>query len=160
MLDNLTNDIRGTQNRPAATPQELVRRVDRLRESIRVAAAVAVVVCEAKPMQVTDVRPHNSLLDSYLRSKGRTGFGCRTQIGMRTLKPDGYHIHPSKYYVLAKTYACAIQGLPVPCPTPVDDFIPLMDRRRYELEWPRVNNRGDPQGRVSQGQNADHGWLW
>ena len=160
LIDNLTNDARGNPNRPAATPQELIRRVDRLRERVRMASAVAVVVCEVKPMQVTDVRPYNSLLDSYLRSKGRTGYGCRTQIQMKTLKPDGFHINPSEYSVLAKTYACAIQGLPVPCPTPADDFIPLVDRRKYEAEWPRVENRSGPQGRVSQGQNMNHGWLW
>ena len=160
VVDNLTNDVRGNPNRPSATPQELIRRVDRLRERVRMASAVAVVVCEVKPMQVTDVRPHNTLLDSYLRSKGRTGYGCSTQIQMNTLKPDGYHINPSEFSVLAKTYACAIQGLPVPCPTPVDDFIPLMERRRYEVEWPRVDNRDGPQGRVSQGQNLNHGWLW
>ena len=160
VIDNLTNDVRGNPNRPAATPQELIRRVDRLRERVRVASAVAVVVCEVKPMQVTDVRPHNSLLDSYLSSKGRTGYGCRTQIRMNTLKPDGFHINPSEYSVLAKTYACAIQGLPVPCPTPVDDFVPLIDRRRYEAEWPRVDSQVGPQGRVSQGQNMNHGWLW
>ena len=44
IVDNLTNDVRGTRSRPSATPQQLVRLVDSLRRKVTAAGAVAVVV--------------------------------------------------------------------------------------------------------------------
>ena len=42
IVDNLTNDVRGTRGRKAASPDELVFRVKRLRERILAAAARSV----------------------------------------------------------------------------------------------------------------------
>ena len=39
VLDNLTNDVRGTRHRPAVSPTELVRRVDQLRRKLQAAGA-------------------------------------------------------------------------------------------------------------------------
>ena len=88
IVDNLTNDIRGTRLRPSVTPQQLVRGVDRLRGILRMAGAKAVVVCQIKPMQVCNVTPYNELLSSYLGAQ-RWGFGCRTQVRLCFLKSDG-----------------------------------------------------------------------
>ena len=105
------------------------------------AGAVGIVVCQLKPMQVTDVTPYNSLLDDYLREEkrsGQQGHGCRTQIHMDYLKADGYHIRPEYVSVIDKTYACAFLGIPVPYPTPFDGFLPDSVRRKWEAEWPRL----------------------
>ena len=113
------------------------------------AGAASIVVCELKPMQVTDVTPFNKELSSYLRMQPG-GFGCRTQIRMNYLKSDGFHIQPMYDSIVDRTYACAILGVPVPCPTPFDEFVPDHIRRRWETEWPRVG------GQV--GQMRIHGW--
>ena len=42
VIDNLTNDVRGTWRRAAATPEELVRRVDISRGDLRQADVVIV----------------------------------------------------------------------------------------------------------------------
>ena len=144
-MDSLTNDTRGTRTRPAVSPRELVGLVDRLRWAIKRAGAVGVVVCQIKPMQTTDVTPYNILLDEYLRyeqQKGRGGHGCRTQISLDSLKPDGFHVKSEFDSVIDKTYACAILGIHVPCPTPPDQFVPFLFRRRTEQEWPRLGQRG------------------
>ena len=148
VIDNLTNDVRGTQARPALTPHEFVRSVDRLRQKLKLAGAKAVVVCELKPMPVTDVTPFNNQLSEYLRAQ-RGGFGCRTQIRLNYLKNDGFHVRPMYDSIIDKTYACAIQGIRVPCPTPPNEFVPDHMRRRWETEWPRVGGGG--------GQTIVHG---
>ena len=148
VLDNLTNDVRGTQARPALTPEELVCSVDRLRERMKRAGAVAIIVCQIKPMQLKDVTPYNNALSDYLRPL-RDGFGCRTQIRLDFLRNDGFHIQPTYDSTLDKTYACAIRGVPVPCPTPFDQFVPSHLRRRWETEWPRISE--------GQGQSMNHG---
>ena len=151
VLDNLTNDVRGTQARPALTPDQLVCSVDKLWKRLRTAGAAAVVVCQVKPMMMKDVTPYNSLLSDYLRPlKG--GFGCRTQIRLSFLKSDGFHVKPMYDSTIDKTYACAILGIPVPCPTPIDQFLPDQLRRRWESEWPRVSGES--------GRNTNHGWKW
>ena len=138
VADTLTNDIRGSRNATPASPQELVRRVDRLRQGLLAAGAAAVVICEAKPMQCVDVTQHNILLSEYLRNI-EGGFGCRTQIRKSYLKDkDGFHIRPEFGSILDRTYACAVLGVNVPCPTPLEDFTPDHVRRRWEREWPRV----------------------
>ena len=53
IIDNLTNDIRGTKQRPPLTPEELVMGVNQLRASLRKAGAKDTVVCEVKPMMMT-----------------------------------------------------------------------------------------------------------
>ena len=131
IIDNLTNDARGTQARPAMTPRELVDSMAKLRQKLITAGASSVVVCQLKPMQVTDVTPSSQIRLNYLRN-------------------DGFHIQPMYDSIIDRTYACAIQGVPVPCPTPFDEFIPDRMRRRWELQWPRIGN--------GVGQNANrHG---
>ena len=153
VMDNLTNDVRGTRSRRAATPQELVDRVGKLRETMRGAAAI--VTCAVKPMRDINVTQHNNLLSDFLHAHG--GYGCNTQIRREFLKDDGFHIRPQFTPVLNKTYACAIRGIDVPCPTPSEDFMPIKD-------WPYLGgNRGPVSGRESwgwEGQNRVHGWGW
>ena len=151
VIDNLTNDIRGTRVRPAASPQQLVQNVDRLRKRLRVAGATATVVCQVKPMEVTDVTQHNQQVSDYLRNQVG-GYGCPTQIRLEHLKPDGFHIRPQFDSVIDKTYACAIRGVPVPSPTPLNEFLPLSMRRRWEADWPRIGG--------GTTQNRNHGWKW
>ena len=155
VIDNLTNDVRGTRVRAAISPQELVRQVDRLRGSLFEMGAAAAVVCQLKPMQITDVTPYNDHLDAYLRAQGKGGFGCRTQIRLSDLKRDGYHVQPQFDSVIDRTYACALRGFPVPRPTPLNEFIPDNLRRRWEVEWPRV---GGVQGQATNVNH--HGWKW
>ena len=152
IIDNLTNDARGTQARPALTPRKLVDSVARLRQKLILAGASSVVVCQLKPMQVTDVTPYNEAISDFLQPlKG--GYGCRTQIRLNYLRNDGFHIQPMYDSIIDRTYACAIRGVPVPCPTPFDEFVPDRMRRRWELEWARIGN--------GVGQNANrHGWRW
>ena len=138
VVDVLTNDVRTTRNRKAASPEELVCRVDRLRGTLCAAGASSVVTCQIKPMQATDVTPYNALLNDYLPSQGKSGHGCRTQIRLSYLKQDGFHVEPQYDSTIDRTYACAIMGVPVPCPTPINEFIPGHMRRRWEMDWPRV----------------------
>ena len=152
VIDNLTNDARGTRGRPAVSPQELVQRVDQLRGRIRAAGAAAVVVCQIKPMQVTDVTPYNAHLDDYLRAQVG-GYGCQTQIRLQFLRKDGFHVQPQYDSIIDRTYACAIRGVPVPCPTPTNEFAPDHVRRRWEVEWPRIGGGGG-------GLMPNHGWRW
>ena len=67
IIDNLTNDARGTQARPAMTPRELVDSMAKLRQKLITAGASSVVVCQLKPMQVTDVTPYNDAISDFLR---------------------------------------------------------------------------------------------
>ena len=141
VVDALTNDVRGTRGRPAVSPQQLVRLVNRLRQRLVQEGAGAVIVCQLKPMQVTDVSPYNTLLDEYLHREkeyGRDGFGCRTQIRLNFLRNDGYHVGPQYCSVIDRTYACAFLGMPVPDPTPPGEFVPDAVRKRWEVEWPRL----------------------
>ena len=141
LVDNLTNDVRGTRSRPSVSPQQLVRLVDSLRRKVMAAGAAAVTVCQLKPMQTTDVTPFNDLLNSYLRrekQRGRDGFGCGTMIRLDNLRGDGYHLKPECWSVLDRTYACALLGVDVPFPTPWNDFAPSFVRQRWESEWPRL----------------------
>ena len=49
-----------------------------------------------------------------------------------------------------RTYACALLGIPVPCPTPFDQFVPENVRRSWEREWPEIGG--------GRRLTADHGW--
>ena len=141
VIDALTNDVRGMRSRPAVSPQQMVRLVDRLRKRLTEAGARAVVTCQLKPMQSTDVTPYNGALNDYLRcerEQGRGGYGCRTQIRLDFLRGDGFHIRPEFDSVMDRTYACAFLGIPVPKPTPWDGFVPMLVRQRWENEWPKL----------------------
>ena len=157
IVDNITNDVRGTRQRPAMTPEETTIRVDQLRQRLLTAGAEAVVVAEVKPMQHTDVRPYNRYLHHYLRAQGQSGYGVQTQIRMEYLRPDGFHIRGQFDSVVDKTYACALLGVPVPNPTPVDNFEPDHVRRQRNIEWP-VLNRANAQMVRTEGRNPVHGW--
>ena len=159
VVDNLTNDIRGTRQRPAAALDELVSRTDRLRRIILEAGAATVILCQVKPMQHIDVTPHNASLHSYLRANG--SYGVPTQIRLGSLKDDGYHVRDRYVSVIYKTYACAIMGIHVPCPTPWDEFVPDQIRRQRDREYPELPRRGNVwDGLSSEGQHRVHGWSW
>ena len=159
VIDLLTNDIRGTWRCPAASPEEVVCRLDDLRRRLREAGAVASVVCQAKPMEVADVSPSNSLVSEYLQAQGGSGYGCLTQVRREFLDRDGYHIRPQFVNVMGRTYACAILGWPVPCPTPVGDFAPEYVRRRYNADFPSLARRNVwGQGGGSEGPRSNYGW--
>ena len=138
VLDCLTNNVRGTRARKAASPEELLDQVRRLRDRILVASAASVIVCEIKPLRDTNVTPYNMLISDYLVRVGPGGFGCRTQIRMKDLRADGLHVVPECLTVIDRTYACALRGVHVPCPTPLEDFVPEAERRRWDVEWPRL----------------------
>ena len=142
VVDTLTNEVRGTRARQALNPDGLVHRVHQLRRLLMSAGAAGVVLCQLKPMEVTDVTPYNRRLHEYLqleRGYGRGGYGCRTQIRLGQLKPDGYHLcmHDTRH-----------RGA---CPTPDDAFTPTSIRRRWEAEWPRLESEG-------RAHIERHGW--
>ena len=136
-------------------------RTDRLRRSILAAGATAVIICEIKPMWHIDVTPFNSRLHDYLTALGGYGYGIDTQIRLDFLKSDGFHIKREYDSVLDRTYAYAIMGIPVPSPTPKDEFVPFHIRRMREVEFPALPGRGNAQmGMRAEGQTAIHGWRW
>ena len=149
ILDVSTNDVRGTPRVPRARPDEVGQRFERVARLLFEKGAVGVVGCEVKPMNFMDVTPYSWAIHSAclrLRTHGHRVYGCQTQTGVSHLKKDGFHILPSFSTVLDRTYACAIMGVPVPCPTPSWD--------RYR----DVNLRGEwPTPREAQGQGSSHG---
>ena len=133
--------------------EKLIKLVDQLQWEVMLAGAAGVVVCQIKPMQTVDVSPYNFHLNTYLRTeqnRGRGGHGCRTQITLNSLRPDGFHVKPQYDSVIDKTYSCAILGIHVPCPTPDDEFVPFHVRRRRDEEWPRL---GD-----ARAHSRENGW--
>ena len=158
VVDCLTNNVRDTRSGPALSPDELIWCLDRLRDSLWAASASQIIVCEVKPTQRTDVSPYNCAIDQYLKSRKEIdgGYGCRTQVRMDQLRADGLHLKPQFHSVLNETYACAIIGMPVPYPTPLEDFQPAHVRRRWEREWPVVGGRQNEM----RAANAQHGWSW
>ena len=159
VIDCITNDVRGTQKRPATTPEELVNKMHLLQRMLRAAGAEDILTCEIKPMQVTDVTPHNSALNDYLLAQGGSGYGCRTQIRLEHLRNDGFHVKGQYASVIDETYACALLGLSPPFPTPRSEFEPEHVRRQREVEWPTLRGRGYAQMR-NEGQSHVHGWWW
>ena len=150
-IDNLTNDVRGSRLNAAATPDELVYRLSRLRRGVLAAGAVAVVTCAIKPMQIVDVTPYNALVDEHLRS----------QIRLEHLKHDGFHVKPQFDSVIDRGYACAILGIYVPNPTGWKDFVPDSIKRRREKDWPKLPQRASAVGMGwwGEGMTANvHGW--
>ena len=159
IIDLLTNDIRGNSRCPAASPEQLVWRVDQLRGRLREAGAVASVVCQAKPMEVADVTPYNSLLHEHLQAQGGQGFGSRTQVRREFLERDGYHVKPGFLPVICGAYASAILGWPVPNPTPWEEFAPDYVRRRLGAEWPSLG-RGNAWGQGGRFEGPRMNYVW
>ena len=156
VLDCMTNEARGMGTRRAISPHELVSHVACLSERLRVAGASATIICEIKPMEVVDVSPYNALLNEYLLTEGGDrNFGCRTQTRLDHLKRDGYHLLPQYQTILDRTYACALLGIHVPCPTPFEEFTPFHVRRRWDVEWPSLG--GNCWGAM-RAPNFDYGW--
>ena len=140
--------------RRALTGDEFIDRIHQLRRLLMARGATGVVVCQLKPMETTDVTAYNQRLHNYLlneRRHGRDGYGCGTQIRLEQLKADGYHVQTQFYGIIDRTYACAIRGINVPCPTPMDQFVPGFVRLRYESEWPSL-------GEGVRAENRHHGW--
>ena len=142
ILDNTTNNVRGGKNHAAEPPDLVTARVATLREFILSKSAKAVVVCQLKPMTRVDVRPYSWQIHDYLLSCGKTGYGCRTQIRLRHLKEDGFHVQLKHDSILDKTYACALLGIHVPDPTPISDLVTDELRRKWESQWPRAGGKG------------------
>ena len=104
--------------------------------------------------------PHSQLLHEYLlatHNDGGTVYGCRTQIRLEYLKADGFHVKPQYDPVIDKTYACAVMGINVPCPTPPDEFMPEHIRQQWRKDWPEVGRMGDSSGRF-EGPRWNYGW--
>ena len=161
VVDNLTNDVRGTRQRAAVTPDELIFQTDKLRRMILAAGAAAIIVCEIKPMWAIDVTPYNSRLHEYLRRLGGRGYGCETQVRLDFLRDDGFHVKDRFNSVLDETYACAIMGIPVPHPTPRAGFMSAEVMRRREAEWPALPGGGNVRlGLRAEGHARVHGWSW
>jgi hypothetical protein len=119
VLDVGTNDVRGTDRMARIEPDAFARRYGEVVRLLKEKGAVEVVACELKCMGFMDVTPYSNAIHSLsLRLDIR---GCKTQIGISHLGKDGYHILPSCFTMLAKTYACAIMGVHVPCPPPAWD---------------------------------------
>ena len=108
IIDNLTNDIRGTKLRPSMTPERLVETVSQLRDSLKKAGVRETVICEVKPMMMKDVDPYNQRLSGYLRGQSQ-GLGYPTQIRLKHLKRDGFHVRYAFQGIIDQTYAGAIK---------------------------------------------------
>ena len=100
-------------------PDEVAWRYERVVWLLKQKGAVEVVCCEVKSMRLMDVTPYSNALHSLCLRLGIPG--CATQIGVSHLGRDGFHILPSCLTILDRTYACAIMGVPVPCPPPAED---------------------------------------
>jgi hypothetical protein len=133
VVDVATNDVRGTRGQPQTTPDELVDRVGKLVALLKEKGAVGVTVCEVKPMTLKDVRPYSDRLRQRCK-ENKIGW-CRTQLGVSSLKEDGFHVLPSFLRVMNDTYAYAIMGVQVPNPTPTYQ---KWRHRMPEREWPQV----------------------
>ena len=147
VIDCLTNDVRGTKRKSAIGPEELIRQVDLVRGMTQ--RARETVLCQVKPMRRVDVTRHNALLHEYLCAQG--SFGCQTMIRSEYLKWDGFHILPQYKSVLHRQFACALLGIPVPCPTPFVDFVSGHIGRQHDQEWPTLSVQR------SEGSNAHYG---
>jgi hypothetical protein len=140
IIDNITNDVRGTRTRPQTSPEEVAERLRSLVWLMR-SKAQAVVICEVKPMYHINVNPYNLAIHHKFLDHSKV-FGCRTMTRLGHLKTDGFHIGAAYVSVLERTYACALMGIVVPYPTRPDQFWrPEQQQqhlKRLEQEWPRV----------------------
>ena len=143
VLDNLTNNVRGSKKDPPDSPDDFIAKVDELRHLILARGARDLRIMQIKPMRHVDVRPYNERLHRYLLDCPDPTYGSGTMIRMSFLKGDGFHIHPMYHSVLDRTYACALLAVEVPCPTPDDDFVPIEVRRNFQRDWPRLARGGN-----------------
>jgi hypothetical protein len=98
-------------------PDGYARRYGEVVWRLKEKGAVEVVGCELKCMAFMNVTPYSNAIHSLCVGLDTV----KTQIGISHLAKDGYHILPSCITMLAKTYACAIMGVCVPCPLPACD---------------------------------------
>ena len=131
VLDNLTNNVRGSKKDPPDSPDDFIAKVDELRHLILGRGARDLKIMQIKPMRHVDVRPYNERLHRYLLDCPDPTYGSGTMVRMSFLKGDGFHIHPMYHSVLDRTYACALLAVEVACPTPDDDFVPIEVRRNF-----------------------------
>ena len=136
IIDVMTNDIRGTRGQAQTSPLELTDRVGKVVAIVKEKGAKGMVVCEAKPMNLRDVTPFSDQLRRSCRER-KIGW-CQTQLGVKSLKEDGFHILPSFLKTIDATYACAVMGIAVPHPTPKHQ---KWRHQLMEREWPQVGNR-------------------
>ena len=113
VVDNLTNDTRGTKLRLSLTPEGLVRGLNQLLQTLRAAGAKTILTCQVKPMLIKDVKPYNKQLSDYLRGQG-WGSEVPTQIRPGHLRPDGFHVRPQFHWIIDKAYADAILAASAP----------------------------------------------
>jgi hypothetical protein len=92
IIDIMTNDVCGTKGLAQMSPQELTNRVGKMVAIIKEKGARGVAVCEAKPMSLRDVTPFSDQLHCNCHDRG-IGW-CKTQLGVKHPKEDGYHILP------------------------------------------------------------------
>ena len=133
----------------------MTRRLGKVLDVLEKAAAVVVV--QVKPIRHLNVTQINGDIHRLCVSRDKV-YGCHTQIRMRDLARDGFHVSPHCSDIIDKTYSCAILGIPVPCPTPCEDFFHPQQTRDYERAWPALK-RGDREGQERE-RNAIHGWRW
>ena len=149
VLDCLGNDARDTRQAPKLSPDEHVKKLDELRKKLWEKGAANIVVCSVKPTQRADVSQYADRVHRYLQSMREEdgGHGIHSQVRLKHLRGDGLHLQPRFFYVLQKTYACAILGINVPNPTPLESFTPDHVRLAFRREWPAV-----------RASNMNHGW--
>ena len=149
IIDCLGNDARDTRQAPKLTPDQHVQKLDELRKVLWERGATDVIVCSLKPTQRADATEYVERVHRYLQSvrEDDGGHGIHSQVRLEHLRADGLHLQPRFYFVLQQTYACAILGLNVPNPTPLESFIPDRMRQKYLSEWPIV-----------RASNMNNGW--
>ena len=150
ILDVGTNDVRGTGRVPQSGSGDVGWRYERVGRLLFEKGAVGLVACKLKPMSFMDVAPYSWAIHSAclrLRTHGHRVHGCTTQTCVSHLRKDGYHILPSFSTVLNMTYACAIRGIPVPCPATWERGQDPALKDRWPTPW-------EAQGR---GKNHGHG---
>ena len=116
VVDCVTNSIRGRGGRLRTTPREISREMKILLDVIKDKKALAITVCEVKPIRHLDVSLHNtSLRDLYRRE---AIYERSTEITMKDLTHDGFHVKSGCDDLTNKAYARAIQKHLPPKPAP------------------------------------------
>ena len=168
VVDTVTNDVRGTRARGRTTPGEVAGRVSELIGVLEGAGARAVVVCQTKPMRLVDVTGYNEAIHRGIVDR-RGVYRVDTQVRMDYLARDGYHVLPACGGVIDRMYACAVMGVPVPCPTPREGFRHREQCSDFEREWPIAGEGGGDGRNVWRRREGErergecgrvHGWKW